>query len=371
MTELSINSEYEKLVPSLQAEEYESLKQSLKKEGQIYPIIVSQDGTILDGMTRYRALRELGIEPKTATKIFEDKLDEKRFVLKVNLERRHMNAAQKADLGLKLLELETESARQRQLATLKKGDQLPVSTDSDTRGRAMDIVAQQVGVSRDTLYKAARIQTAIQERPEIKQGWELALEGKASVNGVYTQLQMKSTPDTEDSLSSSILNQEKIAELDKFVTDLLSIDRKLGQHLLDPAKEKEVKDSGVKWPHEGITLEECKQLAQLSDEQFTRLVGRIFIDELWPYIEKAQAADNPASNFTLVESLVANYNAGSICIYLDKANRLEHHKDKIYLCFLPSKRPYHFPATRKLTETEQKQVVQQAVERAEAQGVKA
>jgi ParB-like chromosome segregation protein Spo0J len=53
------------MVPELSPEEYESLKQSIMKDGLYVPIIVNQNGIILDGHHRYKACQELGIEPKT------------------------------------------------------------------------------------------------------------------------------------------------------------------------------------------------------------------------------------------------------------------------------------------------------------------
>ena len=45
---------------------------------------------------------------------FDSELDERLFVIDVNLSRRHLNIAQKAELGLKRLEIERERAKERQ-----------------------------------------------------------------------------------------------------------------------------------------------------------------------------------------------------------------------------------------------------------------
>jgi ParB-like nuclease domain len=62
------SQEYASLFPELSIEEYESLKQSIKQKGltflKKYPIIVNDQGVILDGYHRYRACRELGLESK-------------------------------------------------------------------------------------------------------------------------------------------------------------------------------------------------------------------------------------------------------------------------------------------------------------------
>ena len=63
--QVKINPEYASLVSELSPEEYESLKQSIKDNGLHVPIIVNQNGIILDGHHRYKACQELGVESKT------------------------------------------------------------------------------------------------------------------------------------------------------------------------------------------------------------------------------------------------------------------------------------------------------------------
>ena len=97
-----INPEYASLVPELSPEEFESLKQSIKNANGLYvPIIVNQDGIILDGHHRYKACQELGIDPKTTVREFSDKLEEQLFVIDCNLIRRQLNNFQRTVLALK------------------------------------------------------------------------------------------------------------------------------------------------------------------------------------------------------------------------------------------------------------------------------
>ena len=64
---LSVNEEYDKLVPLLSSEEYESLKESIKENGLWLPILCNSEGIILDGHHRFRACIELGIKTKQLT----------------------------------------------------------------------------------------------------------------------------------------------------------------------------------------------------------------------------------------------------------------------------------------------------------------
>ena len=69
-TQIRISPEHASLVSELSPEEFQSLKQSIKEVNGLYvPIIVNQDGIILDGHHRYKACQELGIEPKTIVRV--------------------------------------------------------------------------------------------------------------------------------------------------------------------------------------------------------------------------------------------------------------------------------------------------------------
>ncbi len=108
---IKINEDYVKLVPEISKSDYQSLKTSIKEDG-LFSNILNQHGVILDGHHRYRANQELGIEPRTMKREFEDSF-EKQFVIEVNIKRRELNEFQIAELGYKLEEVEGEQAKKR------------------------------------------------------------------------------------------------------------------------------------------------------------------------------------------------------------------------------------------------------------------
>ena len=101
-TIIKINPEYSKLVNPLSKLEYNVLKESISNKGLHLPIIVNQDNVILDGHHRYKICRELYIEPLFEVKRFENPLDEKEFVIEINVQRRQLNDFQKAELAYEL-----------------------------------------------------------------------------------------------------------------------------------------------------------------------------------------------------------------------------------------------------------------------------
>jgi len=158
--ELKINSEYKSLMPELPEDEYESLKQNISKNGywEEYPVVVNDKYEILDGHTRWKVCQELGIQPTIKIKHFESKEDEMEFVIEANLSRRHLNSFQKAEIGLKLLEIEKAKAEKRKLAQLKQfKDKTTEVSSEDTTGKAINIVADKLKISRHTIEKAKEI----------------------------------------------------------------------------------------------------------------------------------------------------------------------------------------------------------------------
>ena len=178
------------MLPKLSKEEYEALKESIRTEGQHYPIIINREGVILDGHNRLRICRELGIEPKFEVKNFADKFEEKLFVIDVNLQRRQLNAAQKVWLNLERYEIEKEKAKQRFEEHLpQKGEKgfQSISSSSELHiGQARDVVAFHAGVSPITTQRALTVFEKGDEQIKLRM-----LEGKTSIYYAYKMTKRK------------------------------------------------------------------------------------------------------------------------------------------------------------------------------------
>jgi ParB-like chromosome segregation protein Spo0J len=151
--ELRINPEYKALMPELPEDEFESLKNSIQKHGywEEYPIIVNDKYEILDGHTRYRVCKELGIEPTIKVKHFESKEEEMEFVIETNLSRRHLTTMQKAELALKLIEItKVKAGRPKEKGKISFPEK-EISKDT------WQEVGKKVGVSVTTIEKAKEI----------------------------------------------------------------------------------------------------------------------------------------------------------------------------------------------------------------------
>jgi ParB/RepB/Spo0J family partition protein len=261
-SQVKTNPEYASLVSKLSPEEYESLKQSIKENGLHVPIIVNQNGIILDGHHRYKACQELGIEPKTLVREFKDKLDEQLFVIDCNLIRRQLNNFQRTELALKskpILE-----------AIVKRNESLGGKGGKGDRnltplGRVDETIGERAGVSRDTVRKVQKI---LENEKSItdKTKEDLRL-GKVSINEVYEIVEehqslyqkfLKASEELKKS-SAEIDNQPKRT---KEETERLRAQGKLWEEIIKPYRnyfEKSL-DMIKRMPHfiSGLSIKQTK-----------------------------------------------------------------------------------------------------------------
>jgi len=192
---IKINPEYSNLVYHLSKSEYEQLKDSIRKYGLHLPIIINPKGEILDGNNRHKICQELQIPLKYEIKSFDSLIDEKGFVIDVNLKRRHLNDFQKAELAYKLEAFEKEKAKQRQseagklFGKGKKEDNSRLGKSNDhklsiEKCRVIEAVSKKLGMSPKTYQRAKTIIENGQE--EIKNSLR---KGKTSVSKEYEKIQ--------------------------------------------------------------------------------------------------------------------------------------------------------------------------------------
>jgi hypothetical protein len=136
----------------LDGEEYESFKKDIESNGLLVPIWVYQ-GQIIDGRNRYRACIELGIKPKFQE--WDGCGSLVAFALSLNKHRRHDSESQRAMTAAKAKSMFEEEARQRMLAG--KASDPPLGPEEGGKGEAAALAAEQLGVGRDSVYKAQKV----------------------------------------------------------------------------------------------------------------------------------------------------------------------------------------------------------------------
>ena len=200
------NEEYASLVPPLSISEYELLKEDIKQNGVQLPIVTNQDGDILDGHHRYKIWvvdlgRSVKDMPKPTIMRFNDKLQEKLFVINANLKRRQLNDFQKAELGVKRESILKEVAKQNIAKTIPKKGQKgfqSISTSSTTPSTSVAVATssnelpiQKIGPVADNIAKSVNLSPATYKRAKfiIQKGSEEQKQnlrnGKARIHTIY------------------------------------------------------------------------------------------------------------------------------------------------------------------------------------------
>ena len=90
-----------RMFPAQASGEFAEMKASIASVGQLQPIVVWH-GQIIDGSQRYQACLELGQQP--IYRFLDDDVDPIAYVIGANINRRHLDASQRAIIGYRLSE---------------------------------------------------------------------------------------------------------------------------------------------------------------------------------------------------------------------------------------------------------------------------
>lgn len=180
--DIKISEKYKSIIPPMPQAEYEALREDIKQHGLHVPLLVNQDGVLLDGHHRLRACDELGIKPHINIHAsFANELEEEIFVYNINLERRHLNLAQRANLALEMQPKLAELAKRNMLAgkTLSR-DQERVHVDKE--------LAKKAKTSKDTIHKMRQIKQAAKVTPDKKLWADYDGRYRGKAGPTYAQL---------------------------------------------------------------------------------------------------------------------------------------------------------------------------------------
>lgn len=137
--------------------EFEDLVADIKTHGLRQPIVLFEE-QVLDGWNRYRACKQLRIDPATTT--FKGPGSPLDYAVSVNLKRRHLDLLGRGMVGLELIPRYAAEAAERRGGGLKRGKDAPSPSreGNGTPGEAADRVAGIVGVSGATLERLLAVQ---------------------------------------------------------------------------------------------------------------------------------------------------------------------------------------------------------------------
>jgi ParB/RepB/Spo0J family partition protein len=91
-------------LPSLSLDEYEALRESIRENGVIEPVVVDENGAVIDGHHRVKACAELGVDYPTRVVNSMSEEQKQDLSLELNMHRRHLTREQKKELAVALRE---------------------------------------------------------------------------------------------------------------------------------------------------------------------------------------------------------------------------------------------------------------------------
>lgn len=158
------------LFPMMGVQELADLTADIKKNGLVHPIVLFRE-QILDGRNRYLACQSAKVQPRF--EIWSGDGSPTEWVLSVNLHRRHLTPSQKGCIAHDALPMFEAEAKERQRATLKRGEKIPDREIIPERekGKATEKAAAAVGVNPRYVSDAKKIKAEAPEQyEEIKAG---------------------------------------------------------------------------------------------------------------------------------------------------------------------------------------------------------
>jgi hypothetical protein len=131
------------VMPALSADEYAALRDDIAERGVVVPVVVDQQGRLLDGHHRQQIAEELGIDCPTEVHHVRDDDDARDVALALNLARRHLSRDQRRELIRQEIEArpdDSDRAIARRFgcdhktvgAVRREGGEIPQSSKLDT-----------------------------------------------------------------------------------------------------------------------------------------------------------------------------------------------------------------------------------------------
>ena len=279
---MTIDEEFQKLIPPLTDDEYRQLEENCIKEGIREAILVwdrGDDLVIVDGHNRYKIAREHNLKWSHKVMHFESREEVKAWIRRNQLGRRNVDLLTKGELLEDIEKYEAQKAKKRQ-ATSTGGTtpQLVENLPQAGNGKVRDKMGAMIGVSGRQYDRIKKINH--EATPQVKQA---VRDGKLSINQAYNSTFPKVLDPVREAKERHEAFQEKAKEdvvdfkdamLDKYDQNIISHGFVRDLYRMGTA----VKLFGLS--HKKEEIEE--QIAKLSEETIKNIIINIqaSIDEL-------------------------------------------------------------------------------------------
>lgn len=171
---ITIDKEFESLIPPLSSEEFAQLEENCVKEG-IRDALITWNGILIDGHNRFKIAAKHSLHWTEKKMEFADRGEVIRWIILNQFGRRNLSAYDRSILALKLKPVIAEKAKEQQGARTdicQKSDRSSIDTKKE--------LAKVAGVSHDTIHKVETI-----EKSGDKRLIEEVRNGDVSINKGY------------------------------------------------------------------------------------------------------------------------------------------------------------------------------------------
>ena len=179
---ITIDKEFESLIPPLSPEEFQQLEENCVKEG-IRDALITWNGILIDGHNRFKIAAKHGLLWNEKRMEFADRNEAIRWIILNQFGRRNLSAYDRSVLALKLKPVIAEKAKERMLSGKANPSQ------KSGQGKTDKELAKVAGVSHDTIHKVEAIQNSGNQ-----QLIDDVREGRESINSGYQRVHPKKTP---------------------------------------------------------------------------------------------------------------------------------------------------------------------------------
>lgn len=179
---ITIDKEFESLIPPLSPEEFQQLEENCIKEG-IRDALITWNGILVDGHNRFKIAAKHGLLWNEKRMEFADRNEAIRWIILNQFGRRNLSAYDRSVLALKLKPVIAEKAKEQQ------GTRTDICQKSDKSIDTKKELARVAGVSHDTIHKVEAIQNSGNQ-----QLIDDVREGRESINSGYQKVHPKKTP---------------------------------------------------------------------------------------------------------------------------------------------------------------------------------
>ena len=204
--ELQINQKFKELIPPLEQNEYFKLQSSLMDEG-CREALITWNGVIVDGHTRYEICKNFNIPFKTVEKSFENEDAAVEWIMFNQLARRNLNDVQRGRIALKLKESIAARAKEKQY---QGTNQYSLSADLPEASEPIDTrkeLAKIAGIGERTLSKIEKVDKEAPAPIREAMGKSISIDKAAKLNTA-----LKDTPEAERDNEAKRLLAEGLAE---------------------------------------------------------------------------------------------------------------------------------------------------------------